>query len=118
MQVVTENIVVRCIDAAANNLTAKTVRTIQNLASLPTTTISVTDNRFYGLVCALVWATCETVSEDKQRWFDLFEREVGLDRTSSFFLISFSQRTKTYGAGSIFDTLPRVIKKNELVRVF
>ena len=54
MQVVTENIVVRCIDAAANNLTAKTVRTIQNLASLQTTTISVTDNRFYGLVCALV----------------------------------------------------------------
>ena len=32
-------------------------------------------------MCALVWATFETVSEDKQRWFDLFEREVGLDRT-------------------------------------
>ena len=37
------------------------------------------------------------------------------DRQISFFLISFSQSTKTYGAGRSFDALPKNNNKNELV---
>jgi hypothetical protein len=84
MQVVVEDVVVRCIDAAANHLTAETVMTIKDLPSLPTMRISVTENRFYGLVCALVWAKVKTVSEERQWWVDLFDREIGLDRTLLF----------------------------------
>ena len=76
-----EGVVVRCIDAAANQVTEQNVNP-RGLTVLPTMQLSVRDNRFYGLLCALLWSKFESTRVDRQWWLTLFDRELGLERVS------------------------------------